>query len=59
MPARVTVTVTGMMMKLGALLDTLRKLHTFGGTGHIAVFNTRAHKALSEQRVPSFPFAVS
>ncbi len=45
-----------------ALLDTLRKLHTFGGTGHIAVFNTLAighTKHSGEQRVPSFPFAVA
>ncbi len=46
----------------GALLDTLYKLHTFRGTGHIAVFNALAigHTEHSgEQRVPSFPFAVS
>ncbi len=49
-------------LKNGALLDTLHKLHTFQGTGHIAVFNTLAlghTKHSGEQRVPSFPFAVS
>ncbi len=46
----------------GALLATLHKLHTFQGTGHIAVFNTLAighTKHSAEQRVPSFAFAVS
>ncbi len=46
----------------GALLDTLHKLHTFRGTGHIAVFSTLAlghTKHSGKQRVPSFPFAVS
>ncbi len=46
----------------GALLDTLHKLYSFQGRGHIAVFNTLATghtKYSGEQRVPSFPFAVS
>jgi hypothetical protein len=44
-----------------ALPDTLRKLHTSGRAGHIAVFNTLAMghtKHSGEQGISSFPFAV-
>ena len=44
-----------------ALLNTLRKLRTTGGAGHIAVFNTLAighTKHPGEQRISSWPFAV-
>jgi hypothetical protein len=44
-----------------ALLDTLRKFHTYGGAGHIAVFNALAighTKHSGRQRVSSFPFAM-
>ena len=44
-----------------ALLDTLQKLSSTGGTGHIVVFNTLAighTKHPNEQRISSWPFAV-
>ena len=44
-----------------ALLNTLRKLRSTGGTGHIAIFNTLAighTKHTNEQRISSWPFAV-
>ena len=44
-----------------ALLNTLRKLRSTGGTGHIAIFNTLAighTKHPNEQRISSWPFAV-
>ena len=44
-----------------ALLNTLRKIRTTGGDGHIAVFNTLAighTKHPGEQRISSWPFAV-
>ena len=44
-----------------ALLDTLRKLRSTGGTGHIVLFNTLAighTKHPNEQRISSWPFAV-
>ena len=43
-----------------ALLDTLRKLRSTGGTGHIAIFNTLAighKKHPNEQRIFCWPFA--
>jgi hypothetical protein len=44
-----------------ALLDTLRKLSSTGGLGHIALFNTLAighTKHANEQRISCWPFAV-
>ena len=44
-----------------ALLDTLRKLRSTGGTGHIVIFNTLAighTKHPNEQHISSWPFAV-
>ena len=43
-----------------ALLDTLRKLRSTGGTGHIVIFNTLpiGHtKHPNEQRISCWPFA--
>ena len=43
-----------------ALLDTLRKLRSTGGTGHIVIFNTLAighTKHPNEQRISCWPFA--
>ena len=43
-----------------ALLDTLRKLRSTQGTGHIAIFNTLAighTKHPNEQRISCWPFA--
>ena len=43
-----------------ALLDTLRKIHSTGGTGHIVIFNTLAighTKHPNEQRISCWPFA--
>jgi hypothetical protein len=41
-----------------ALLDTLRKLHSTGGTRHIVIFNTLAIGHPNEQRISSWPFAL-
>ena len=44
-----------------ALLDTLRKLSSTGGRGHIALLNTLAighTKRANEQRISCWPFAV-
>ena len=43
-----------------ALLDTLRKLRSTGGTGHIVIFNTLAighTKHPNEWRISCWPFA--